>query len=423
MRRVLVLCLFALSAFGQSSPQWRTASDVGEGARGSIVGSVVDIEEGASRLQISPDNDMHGRVPVIADTVSTQYNGFGGVINGQPEIFIGTKGFSNVRLGDRVEVRGIGRGNHAIGAEVITLLGRSVPASQTGVGDTRSPSSISTPTNAPPSSNVTVYGRIEGVVRQVNPDEGRLVVETDRREMITIRATRNTPVYYRGQTYQISNLETGDRVRIEPESTSTSGGEVKARSMEVLQSVQEGSNSNTTRSVTQISGRVTSVDRASEMVRVDTGRGEVRVDLTNAYDASGARIRARDLQAGDRVTITGSYGSTPGLLAATTVRFVDANDNSLPGPTPEPAAAAPPVLALVTIWGTVNDTLANSPLLGVLESKTGRQFHINVTDDFVVRLKGGTHSTADKLKNGDAVVVKAYRDADGDYIGQTIRIR
>jgi hypothetical protein len=421
MRRVLVLCLFALSAFGQSSPQWRTASDVGEGDRGSIVGSVVDIEEGASRLQISPDNDVHSRVPVIADTVSTQYNGFGGVINGQPEIFVGTKGFSNVRLGDRVEVRGIGRGNHVIGAQVITLLGRSVPASQTGVGDTRPPNSISTPTNAPPSSDVTVYGRIEGVVRQVDADDGRMVVETDRREMITVRATRTTPVYYRGQTYQISNLEQGDRVRIEPQSTSTSGGEVTARSMEVLQSAQEGSG--TTRSVTQVSGRVSNIDRATEMVRVDTGRGEVRVDLTNAYDASGARIRARDLEAGDRVTITGSYGSTPGLLAATTVRFVDANDNSLPGPTPAPIAAAPPVLAVVTIWGSVNDTLSNGPLLGILDSKTGQQFHINVTDDFVVRQKGGSHTTADKLKKGDLVVVKAYRDADGDYIGQTIRIR
>lgn len=420
MRRILVLCLFAVSVFGQSSPQWRTSSDVGEGSRGSIVGSVVDIEEGASRLQISPDDDMHSRVPVIVDTVSTQYNGFGGVINGQPEIFIGSKGFSNIRLGDRIEVRGIGRGNHVIGAEVVTLLGRSVPASQTGVGNTRSPNSISTPTSAPPSSDVTVYGRIEGVVRQVDADEGRMVVETDRREMITIRATRSTPVRYRGETYQISNLETGDRVRIDPQSTSTSGGEVTARSIEVLQNVQEGG---TTRSVTQISGRVTSVDRATEMVRVDTGRGEARVDLTNAYDGSGARIRARDLQTGDRVTITGSYGSTPGLLAATTVRFVDANDNSLPGPTPAPIAPAPSVLAVVTIWGTVNETLANSPVLGVLESKTGHEFQINVTDDFVVRQKGGGHTTADKLKKGDLVVVKAYRDGDGDYIGQTIRIR
>jgi hypothetical protein len=158
--------VLALSAFGQN-PQWRTSSDISEGSRGSVVGTVVDVDEGASRLQVAADDDTHSRITVLADTLSTQYNGFGGVINGQPEIFVGTKGFSNVHLGDRVEVRGIGRGNHAIGAEFITLLGRSVPASQTGVGDTRPLNSISTPTNAPPSSDVTVYGRIEGIVRQV----------------------------------------------------------------------------------------------------------------------------------------------------------------------------------------------------------------------------------------------------------------
>jgi len=418
MKRFLVLCLLTLSAFGQSSPQWRTSSDVSEGSRGSIVGTVVDVDEGAGRLQITADDDMHGRIPVITDTVTTQYNGFGGVINGQPEIFVGTKGFSNIRLGDRVEVRGIGRGNHAVGAEVVTLLGRSVPASQTGVGDTRPPNTISTPTNAPPSSNVTVYGRIEGVVRQVNADEGRVVIETDRREMVTIRATRSTPVYYRGQTYQISNLESGDRVRVDPQSTSTSGGEVTARSLEVLQSVQEGG---TTRSVTQISGSVTRIDRTTEMVRVDTGRGEVRVDLTNAYDSSGSRVRARDLQAGDRVQITGSFGATADLFAATTVRFLDANDNTTPAPLP--ATTVNTTLPLVTIWGTVTESLNNGPLLGIRESKTNTMFHINVADDLPVKTKSGTYSTAERLKDGDAVVVKAFRDADGNYIGQTIRIR
>jgi len=415
MKHALVLCLLALPALAQ----WRTATDVSEGSRGSIVGTVVDIDEGSSRLQITADDDRYGRIPVITDTLSTQYNGFGGVINGQPEIFIGTKGFSNLRLGDRVEVRGIGRGNHAIGAEFVTLLGRSVPASQTGVGDTRPPNTISTPTNAPPSSDVTVYGRVEGVVRQVNADEGRVMVETDRREVITIRATRNTPVRYRGQTYQISNLETGDRVRIEPQSTSTSGGEVTARSIEVLSSVQEGG---TTRSVTQVSGRVTRVDRTTEMVRVDTGRGEVRVDLTNAYDSSGSRVRARDLQAGDRVQITGSFGATADLFAATTVRFLDANDNNTtPNPLPPPTMSV--TLPLVTIWGTVTESLSNGPLLVVRESKTNVLFHINVADDLPIKMKSGAYSTAERLKDGDAVVVKAYRDADGNYIGQTIRIR
>ena len=415
MKRLFLICLLALPAFAQ----WRTASDISEGTRGSIVGSIVDIDEGASRLQIMTDDDRHSRVPIIADTLGTQYNGFGGVINGQPEIFIGSKGFSNLRLGDRVEVRGIGRGNHAVGAEVITLLGRSVPASATGVGDTRPPSTISTPTAPRTGSDVTVFGRVEGVVRQVNADEGRVVVETDRREMITIRATRSTPVYYGGQTYQISNLETGDRVRVEPQSMSTSGGEVTARSIEVVRSVQEGGGG-TPRSVTQVAGRVSRVDRTTDIVRVDTGRGEIRVDLTNAYDSGGSRIRARDLQTGDRVTITGTYGTTADLFIATTVRFTDANDSPTPTPLPPPANVT---LGLVTIWGTITESLSDGPLLGIRESKTNNDFRVNVADDFVIKTKSGAYSTAERLKNGDLVVMKAYRDADGNYIAQTIRIR
>jgi hypothetical protein len=54
-------------------------------------------------------------------------------------------------------------------------------------------------------------GRVEGVVRQVNSADGRVVIETDRREMITVRGTATTPVYYRNTVYRISNLEPGDR--------------------------------------------------------------------------------------------------------------------------------------------------------------------------------------------------------------------
>ncbi len=420
MRRLLVICLLAVSSFGQNSPQWRSAADVAEGARGSISGTVMDIDEGAGRMQITTDEDRFSRITVLADSVTTQYNGFGGVINGQPEIFIGTKGFSNVRLGDRVDVRGIGRGNHAIGADVVTLLGRAVSASQTGVGETRSPNTISTPTNAPPSSSdVTVYGRVEGVVRQVNADEGRVTIETDRREMINIRATRNTPVYYRGQTYQISNLEMGDRVRVEPQSTTTSGGEVSARSMEVIRSVQEGGA--TPRSVTQLNGRVTRVDGASSTATIDTGRGSVRIDLTNAYDESGARVRSRDLQVGDRVTVTGSFGSNTDLFLATTIRFADSNSSG--GPAPLPAPPSPSTLSVVSVWGTVAESLRNGPLLIVRESRTNTEYRLHATDDFAVKTKAGNFTTADHLKEGDSVTVKAYRDADGNYIAQTIRIR
>ena len=41
-----------------------------------------------------------------------------------------------------------------------------------------------------------------------------------------------------------------------------------------------------------LAGRVTSIDRRNNIVRVDDGRVQTRVDLTNAVDVSGRRIRA-----------------------------------------------------------------------------------------------------------------------------------
>jgi hypothetical protein len=203
-----VISLVALSTFAQSGSGWRTAADIGEGGRGAVSGTVIDVDEGSKRLQIETDTGA-SRVSVETDTVSTQYNGFGSMIAGKPEIFVGSKGFSNLRLGDRVEIRGTGRGRGTVMASDVTLLGREVPASSVGVGDTRSPSSATTQVDRTPSSaqRPTTGGTSEGTVRQINLDEGRIVIQTPQRRLITINAYRNTPVYYRNEVYRLSNLE------------------------------------------------------------------------------------------------------------------------------------------------------------------------------------------------------------------------
>src|SRR5205823_4773441 len=105
----------------------------------------------------------------------------GGTINGAPEIFVGSSGFNNVRVGDRVEVRGTASGGNIVRAERITLLGRPVDAPQTGVGQTRSPTSISTPTasGTRPSTTPDRPSRVEGVLQQINAQAGRLVIVTN----------------------------------------------------------------------------------------------------------------------------------------------------------------------------------------------------------------------------------------------------
>ena len=409
--------LVGVSAFGQSSTQWRTSADVREGIRGTIVGTVSDVNEGTGRFRLTPDDDRNGLVTVEADSVSTQYNGFGGAINGSPEIFVGSTGFSNLRTGDRVEVRGVGRNTGVVGADYVTLLGRPVSADQTGVGQTRTPQTISPPTasGTTPSATPQTYGRVEGIVRQVNAADGRVVIETDRREMITVRGTSSTPVYYRNNVYRISNLEPGDRIRIEPDATSGIGGEVRARTINVVQNIQEGGG--TTVQVGALTGRVTSIDRRNNIVRVDSGRGDVRVDLASATDTSGRRVRASDVQVGDRVDLSGSYSGE--TFVAATVRF---NDETAP-----PSGGAPPIeqappLGVVTIYGTVSQSVAGGPRL-VVRDQSGGSVPLYVLDDFPVRTRTGGYTTADRLRAGDSVVVKAYRDSDGNYIAQTIRMR
>lgn len=413
----LVAALAAFPLFGQYT--WQTAADVVEGVSGTLVGTVSDLDEAQRRLTLTPDSDRNGLVTVTTDSVTTQYNGFGDVINGKPEIFTGSKGFANLRVGDRLEIRGVGRSTGVVRADFVTLLGRPVAAPQTGVGETRSPSSgVSTPAIGTPTN---VYGRVEGTVQQVNASEGRVVVETAGRQILTVRTSRNTPVYYQGETYQVGNLEVGDRVRVDADTSSS--GDINARSIQVVQSVQDaGSGAR----VSTVSGRVTRIDRTSDVARVDTGRGEVRVDMSRANDANGRRVRAADLQVGDHVEISGSYGTSSDIFSATTVRFSEDVFGNAPGGAPA-GGTAPQGYGvepgLVTISGAVTDTLQDVGSLTIRERATGRLITLYVADDFVVRTKSGGYSTADRLNPNDNVMVKAYRDSDGNYIAQTIRIR
>jgi hypothetical protein len=401
---------------------WRAATDVVEGVSGSIVGTVAGVNEGNNQLQIQSDDDRYGQIAVDTDAVSTQYNGFGDTIGGKPEIFIGTKGFSNVREGDRIEIRGVGRAAGVIRADQVTLLARSVPAPETGVGDTRSLNNISTPTVG---STATVYGRIEGVVRQVDAADNRIVVETDRREIFNIIATSGTPVTYNGQVYRVINLEQGDRIRVESDGSGTTDREIRARSITVVKSVQDSGTGAGAR-VSSISGHVTRIDRTADVIRIDTGRGETRVDMSRAYDSTGRRVRAADMQMGDLVEISGSSGAKSDLFSAVTVRFND--EVPSPGgyaqaPPPPGDSGYPPDLVTVTVSGTILETLQNAATLSIRDRATGRVIPLYVTEDFAVKTKAGAYTTADKLNVNDNVIVKAYRDSDGDYIAQTIRMR
>ena len=430
VRRSASLALFAViavAALGQDRSLWKTAADIREWIRGSIVGTVVSMDEPRREITLASDDDRYQQITVRTDSVATQYNGFGGLINGSPEIFKGSRGLSNVRAGDRIEVRGTGRGTGIVMADQITLLGRSVAASTTGVGETRPQTSVSTPTASQSTATQDVYGRVEGVIRQINAKDNRIVIETDRREIFNIRTAPTTPVYYQGDVYQVRNLEVGDRIRVESDDSTLAGREIRARVIDVVQGVQDRSTS-TDRLIGSIAGRVTRVDRAAEVVRIDTGREEVRVDTSRANDSAGRRIRASDIQVGDRLEITGSYAPSSDVFRATTVRFSEdvftpRPDEDMEDDDDESDEQDTGDYVIVTISGTVTDSLQDSATLGVRDRATGRVLRVFVTEDFAVRNKTTGYTTADKLAPNDPVMIKAYRDEDGNYIAQTIRLR
>jgi RNase P/RNase MRP subunit p29 len=413
--------LSAVAAWGQDRTVWRTSADVQEGGRGTIIGTVADVHAGGDQLVVAPDGAQSDQIVIDTDAVSTQYNGFGGTINGSPEIFVGETGFNNVRPGDRVEIRGTATAG-VVRAERVTLLGRPDGAPQTGVGQTRTPTSASTPTayGTTPSTAPDRIGRVEGIVQQINPDEGRLVIVTDRREVLTVRTPPGTPVRYKGDLYRVSNLEVGDRVRVEPEGgAAVTGTEVRARSIEVTQSAQEVGSAS--RGVGGLSGRVVRVDRTNNVIQLDTGRGTIAVDLRSATDPAGQPVRARDVQASDHVEVSGSYSGA--TFVASTIRFTDDNGATIvPG---APAQAPPPGdLGVVTIYGTVTRSLTDGPQLVLRDTQNGgRTVRVYALEDLPVRTRTGTYSIAVQLRVNDSVVIKAYRDGDGNYIAQTVRIR
>lgn len=399
-----LLVISALSTFAQSGP---------------LVGTVIDVDEGRGRLQIEADNDSKSRITIETDSVSTTYHGFGTVIADKPEIFTGSSGLSNVRLGDRVSINGAPRAEGIIKADRVTLLGRAVAAGSVGVGTTRDPAtSVSTPVDDRAAAQTTTGGgAVEGTIRQINLDDGRIVVQTTTRRMMTVRTYRNTPVVYRGETYRTSNLEIGDVIRVDTDPRTTSNDEVTARRIEVTRSVQEGGNAPPTGGlVTTLSGRVTRVDANLDTITIDANRTSVRIDMNQAEDSRGDAIRASDVRVGDRVQVSGSYNRAGDLFLASTVRFSAADDN-------EPPVDDYVQYGLVTITGTVTETLEDASTVSIRDRDSNRVLRLWIANDFVVRTRGNTYTTAETLRVNDTVVVEAFRDDNGNLIAQTVRLR
>lgn len=394
----LLAAFLTLSSFAQERP---------------LVGTVVEVDEGRGRLQLEAD-DQPGRVTIEIDSVSTTWNGFGTVIAGKPEIFKGSSGLANVRMGDRIEVRGAVRAEGIRHAAQIMLLGREVAVPQVGVGQTRPPTSVSTPTEA--QARAAAVATVEGTIRQINVNEGRVMIQTAQRRMVTITAFRSTPVWYRGEEYRVANLEVGDRIRVEIDPRDAQADEMVARRIEVTQSVQDGDSPPEGGRVTTLDGRVTRTEPGLDYAYVHDGRTEVRVDMSRAEDANGEVIRARDLRTGDQLEISGSYNRVGDMFLASTVRFGSGERRPDEG-------SSFARYAVVTISGTVVETLEDASTIAIRDRDANQVVRVWAVDDLVVRTKANGYANANTLRVNDTVVVQAFRDQNGNLLAQTIRLR
>lgn len=381
------------------------------------VGTVVDIDEGRGRIVIESDDASDRQMTIEVDSVATTYHNFGTVINDKPEIFTGSPGLANVRLDDRIEVRASMEGD-VLRAERVTLVGRPVAAPQVGVGTSRMPTSVATPTDERAASAVN-SATLEGTIRQIIADESRIVIQTTDRRMLTIRAWRSTPVHYRGETYRVTNLEVGDRIRVETDPRDVDADEISARRIDVVLAVQDaGSMPGTPRAtVTTLEGQVVRVDPGLDYAYVNDGRVETRVDMQQAEDERGDVIRARDLEIGDRVSISGSYNRVGDMFLASTVRFTTGDGAG------RPLDEEFVRYGVVTLTGTIVETLEDGATLSVRDRDTNRNLRVWITDEFVVRTRGNSYTTAEMLRVDDTVVIEAFRDPAGNLIAQTVRLR
>lgn len=396
----VILFLIPIALSGQT---WRTAGDIRSGVRGTAIGTVTDLDAGRNRFSFQLDNGGRDSLLFVGgDSFTTKYLGF----EGAGAIFTGTSGFAKLRVGDRLEIRGVGSSTRSIDAEEIILLGRSINTSPA-------------PTT---SGNV-----IEGTVRTTRASDNSFVLETSRRELIDVAGRSNTPVYYQNQRYTISNLEPGDRVRVEIESRSGNDA-ITARSIEVTQNVRGGTGTGTGAGsgLSSVDGTVTRVDTRLSTLRVRPARGsEVVIDAREAYDESGRRIRLADFRSGDRVTVTGRYGTNNTTFIADTIRWergtADNRDDEEDRRGDDDAMEEfSDDYDPVTLDGTVDVAWANG-WFRVTDS-AGERYSVYADRDFFLRTTTGT-AVATRIRRGDRVSVRALRDREGRYIAQSIRIR
>ena len=120
-----------------------------------------------------------------------------------------------------------------------------------------------------------------------------------------------------------------------------------------------------------------------------------------------------------KVYLVGAGPGDPGLLTLKGKGLLECADVVV-----YDALVSPQILAMINPQAEKIDAGKRMGRHSLLQEETTQLLIENAqTAAIVVRLKGGTYTTAGNLRANDTVLVQAYRDGRGNLIAQTIRVR
>ena len=389
--------LLSVGLFAQTGT-WQSPRDIDLNERGELTGEVVS--RSGDSFEVRPDTGV-GNVIRVFSSSSTRYRGLG---TDPAATQLGSAGLVNLGIGDRVRVTGVGSTAQTVRAEFVQLLGRAI---------------TSAPAATTPSSTILV---VEGVIDDILLTDQSFVLRGDTGETWKIVGTRETPVIFEGSTYQLGNLERGDRVRVDVDSRLASG-ELRAGRIEVLEDSTPDDDTPSILSNNYLTGRVGRIEsRGNRFVFRSDRAGEILIEAGRAVDARGEPFRTANIQVGDRLRIWGEYTADQRFRAdrieVGTAADATASDQ-LKDRGQEPYLG----FSTVILSGVVEKNPPNEDKITIHNRNERRDLEITVDEEFIVLRPDDTFIRASQLRQGDNVVIKAFRDPRGEYIAQTIRLQ
>lgn len=160
----------------------------------TISGQIVEIDLDESTIEVDPNvegSDVIVRVEFDGDTVVY-------TSAARDEVGEGTEGLEMLDEDDQVRVSGLKTDDGVLAREV-SLVGNEVAAA---------------PMRPRTEPAFQPRDRVSGIVRSIDTAVGRIVIETTDYGMVAFYCDGDTPVFYLGGIFRLSNLEVGDGVTV-----------------------------------------------------------------------------------------------------------------------------------------------------------------------------------------------------------------